>query len=113
MALAFEKLSAVRYETFLPLVGDVFLVNGGWQLKLVEVLRYPNASTALGSSKGPLRAPFSLLFEATDAFSLGTGIHCVEHHQLGELPLSINPVQVQTDGLKSTCVPSHYESIFA
>ena len=116
MTLSFEKLAEFDHETFSPFVGDVFLVDGEIELKLLQVGLHPNLRIREGENEHRTREPFSLLFQGPEL--IDAGMHEVQHSILGSFPLSINPIQYPTaPNLPTSSNPNDsivfYESVFA
>lgn len=139
--LVFSQLGAMTAETFEPLLGETFRIgqlyaeqqdgvqsevpskaslefDGSLDCVLVEVNRMEQLKQLEGSFEHRPRPPFSLLFRhesssSAEARVLDSGIRHVCHPTLGEIVLSLNPVQVPPIANASHTFSIHYESIFA
>ena len=93
-------------ETFLPLVGNEFLIRGSENTSLPIVLVRAD-SLANGQANYPawVRRPFSLLFRGPLNPELSQGLYPLEHRALEPNWYFLVPVERKEDGM-------YYEAVF-
>lgn len=92
-------LSQLVLDSFTPLVGEEFSIDGSVQVRLTD-------ADALGEAPTPdLRSPFSLIFRGPLEPALDQRMHRVEHPSLGVMGLFLVPLGPE-DG------EARYEAMF-
>jgi hypothetical protein len=91
--LSLAELSA---ESFLPLVGQKFLLVDGTESIELELLTVKAGSKPLANS--PLRAPFSLQFRAQSGPAKPQRIYRLENERFGAAELFVVPFRLDKTG---------------
>lgn len=88
-------LGELTLDTFTPLVGDTFTIDGPGDTAIETALE---TATALGNQPGPSgRLPFSLILTGAGAPIIPQGVYAVHHAALGSLELFLVPLAPQGD----------------